>query len=421
MGDRLHPYDPDVTKVTIQASPTPSVDAFSRWRVSNPTTLFDSKQIFDNQPLFWDEELESGASITSAHAVNLAATTITSTTNTAGVFTRQTFRRFNYQPGKSQQIVMTGVLQGSGGGTGVIRRIGYFDDNNGVFIEDNAGVVSMVIRSKTTGSVVDTKVPQSQWHDPLDGVGSSIEVIDWSKTQIFMFDFEWLGVGTVRFSIATEGQMNLIHDVHNANLTATVYMSTPNLPMRYQMVTANPSAASTMICMCGTVMSEGGQDNTGVLRSESTSGTHVDMEVQDTIYAVVGIKLKSTHLGATIKIVDAALQLQTGSHKIEWLLIFNPSVAGTFTYGDLANSAVQTATGTATSIVTGGVVVTRGWMESGGQQAGNAASDSKSIDNTLLLGADISNAVDTLVLAARPIGGSTNVDVEGALTWRELS
>lgn len=419
--NRNYPYAPDVINATIATHTSPSVDAFSRWRVSNPTTIFDSKQIFDNQPLFWDEELESGADITSTHSVNKAATTITSTINTAGVFTRQTFRRFNYQPGKSQQIVMTGILQESGGGTGILRRIGYFDDSNGIFIEDNAGVISLVIRSKTSGSVVDTKTPQAKWDDPLNGNGPSRVLIDWSKTQIFFFDMEWLGVGTVRFGMAQAGTLIAVHNVNHANVDTTVYMSTPNLPLRYQMATANPSAASKMSAMCGTVMSEGGIDDTGVLRYKSTSGTHVDMLTENLIYAVVGIQLKTTHLGATIHIVDAALTLLTASKQVEWILVFNPSVAGTFTYADETNSAVRTATGTDSSVVTGGTIITGGFLESGGQQAGRAASGSKEVPNALLLGADISNNVDSIVLAARPINGSSGIDMEGALTWRELS
>ncbi len=407
--------------VSIVSASSPSVDAFGRWRVSNPTTVFDSKQIFDNQPLFWDEELESGGGISSSHSADLAATTITSTTNTAGTFTRQTFRRFNYQPGKSQLIVMTGVLQPSTGGTGITRRIGYFDDDNGIFIEDAEGTINMVIRSNVTGSPVDVKVPQSQWHDPMDGSGESRVAVDWSKTQIFSFDFEWLGVGTVRFSLTNEGRPLLAHGVHNANTSATVYMSTPNLPCRYQMVTANPSAQSTLLCMCATVMSEGGTDQTGILRYKSTAGTHVDMLTENVIYALVGIRLKAAALAGTVKLIDAAVMLVTGSHKIEWLLVFNPSVAGTFTYSDEANSIVQTATGTTDSVVTGGTFITGGFMESGGQQSGNAASDSRAIDNTLLLGADISGNVDSIVLAARPIATSSAVDMEAALSWRELS
>ena len=117
--------EPRVRGVT--AIDSAAIDAFGRWRVSAPLTLFDSKLIgVDDAPLFWDEALESGADITaSTPTADKPYIDLASSETTAGVFTRQTFMRFNYQPGKSQQILMTGVLDLSGGGTGVERRIGF--------------------------------------------------------------------------------------------------------------------------------------------------------------------------------------------------------------------------------------------------------------------------------------------------------
>ena len=36
---------------SIRAADSPSIDAFGRWRTSEPLTVFDSKLILDNQPL----------------------------------------------------------------------------------------------------------------------------------------------------------------------------------------------------------------------------------------------------------------------------------------------------------------------------------------------------------------------------------
>ena len=80
----------------------PASDAFGRLRTSEPYTIFDSKQIFDNQPLFWDDQEESGSGTTSVHDADAARTRIGVANTTAGKRTRQTFMRFNYQPGKSQ-------------------------------------------------------------------------------------------------------------------------------------------------------------------------------------------------------------------------------------------------------------------------------------------------------------------------------
>ncbi|KKK86494.1 hypothetical protein LCGC14_2762690, partial [marine sediment metagenome] len=263
--------------VEIKAQDSTSSDAFGRWRVSNPATLFDSKQIFDNQPLFWDEELESGADITSAHSADTASTVITYDGGaTGGTYTRQTFMRFNYQPGKSQQIMMTGILDRSGGGVGIQRRIGMFDDDNGLFFEDDAGIIGVTRRTNVTGTPADNTVAQSSWnHDVMDGNGPSGIDINWDKFQIFFIDFEWLGAGRVRMCIVVHGQVYLVHEFLNSNILDKVYMSTPNLPLRYQIIAAGSSAASTMEAGCGTVTTEGGLQDTGVLRYKSTEGTHI--------------------------------------------------------------------------------------------------------------------------------------------------
>ncbi|HEG44640.1 hypothetical protein LCGC14_1021810 [marine sediment metagenome] len=405
--------------VNITAQDSTSIDAFGRWRVSNPFALFDSKQIFDNQPLFWDEELESGASISSAHSVDTASTVITSTINVAGVFTRQTFMRFNYQPGKSQQVMMTGILDRSGGGTGVERRIGVFDDDNGLFFEFDNVTAGVTRRTNVTGTPVDNTVTQASWnHDKMDGTGPSGITVDWEKFQIFFIDFEWLGVGRVRMCLIHHGIVHVVHEFLGSNILDKVYMSTPNLPLRFQIVTTGSSPASEIEAGCATVASEGGQQDTGVLRYKSTSGTHVDLATQDVIYAIVGIRLKATHLGATISLVDVSLTEHQGSKFYEWLLIFNPTVADTFAYSALTNSAIETATGATANTVTGGTIITGGFASSA-QKGGTSIA--QSVQNALRLGADISNVVDEIVLCVRPVGGSTGIDIEGSITWREGS
>lgn len=390
------------------------LDTFGRVRVSTPETLFDSKLIFDDAPLFWDEELESGASISSSHSVNEAAVTITSTLDTAGLFTRQTFRRFNYQPGKSQLIFMTFVLDDSGGGTGVERRVGLFDDDNGLFLYDDEGTYKLVRRTNVTGTPVDNEVAQSSWSlDPMDGTGPSGITLDFTKTQILVIDFEWLGVGRVRIGFNIDEVTYYVHEFLNANNLSDVYMSTPNLPLRFQLETQATSAASTLKCICCSVMSEGGKEDLGVVRYVSTAGTHVDANSDGTLYAVLGLRLKTTHLGASIKILQASIITDTNNDSFEWVLVFNPTVAGTFTYSDVdTESALQYATGATANTVTGGYAIT------GGHGFSDIASSSE-ISNALRLGAAIDGTRDEIVLCVRPVN-STNLDIEGGLTWREL-
>lgn len=105
-------------------------DAFGRARVSSPETLFDSKLSTANYALFWNFSQVSGT-CTSTYSKARASNTLAVAENTAGRGVWQTKQRFNYQPGKSQLVMMTGVPPGVK--TGITARIGIFDDDNGLF------------------------------------------------------------------------------------------------------------------------------------------------------------------------------------------------------------------------------------------------------------------------------------------------
>ena len=282
-------------------------------------------------------------------------------------------------------------------------------------------MVKVVLRGKMSGSPVDTVISQSNWNlDKMDGTGLSGITLDFSKSQIYFFDMEWLGVGRGRYGFFHNGVPIYCHETLNSNVISTVYMSTPNLPIRFSIENDWAGAATTMAQICATVISEGGSDDMGILRYKSTEGTHVDCDVENTIYAIVGIRLKSTHLGGNIKIQRIAIQLTTSSETGEWIWILNPTIAGTFTYADETNSVVQTATGALANTVTNGTKVTGGFAESssGGFGSGGIVSP---IPNALLLGALIDGTVDEMVLCWRPNGGTSGHDIEGSITWREFN
>jgi hypothetical protein len=402
----------------VRADDSVSVDAFGRWRVSNPTTIFDSKQIFDNLPLFWDEELESGAGITSAWSKDTASTVITSTANTAGVFTRQTFMRFNYQPGKSQLIMMSGILAKSGGGAGAQCRFGVFDDENGMFFAGIFNVPNVVRRTNVSGTPVDNEVPQSSWNvDKMDGTGPSGVTVDFSKVQTFCTDYQWSS-GRVRMCLVIDGTGLVVHEFLSANTLDAAFMSTPNLPLRIQMVTTSDSPESSMETIDSTVISEGGTNQLGSLRYVSTGGTHLVATTENIIYAVLGFRLKSTHLGATILMAGISIAEHVGGKEYEWMLIANPLVASTFTYVGETNSAVEVAVGVAANTVTGGTQIGGGYGSSA-QKGG--AQTAEEISSAVRLGAAIDGTQTTTVLCVRPVGGTSGLNIEAGVVCRELS
>ncbi len=100
-------------------------------------------------------------------------------------------------PGKSQ-LILSSVVMGAAQ-AGVIKRTGYYDDYNGIFIEqDQTGSLQLVIRSSTngTGSITEERVKQENWS--INTLLSGDFVLDITKSQLFYIDFQWLAVGRVR-------------------------------------------------------------------------------------------------------------------------------------------------------------------------------------------------------------------------------
>ena len=400
--------------ITLGGDATPLGDAFGRLRISNPTTLFDSKQIYDNQPLLWDDQEVSGSGTSSSYSLNEARTRISVGASTAGKRIRQTFMRFNYQPGKSQLIVMTGVM--GAGLSGITQEIGYFDDDNGMFFRCEDGVLKVVCRTKTSGTAVDVEVIQSDWNiNKMDGTGDPGFNLDLSKTQIFFFDIEWLGVGRVRAGFFLDGEPYYCHEFLNANVLDKVYMSTPNLPLRYSIENDGTGIAANLDHICATVISEGGSQDTGVLRSYNMGNPTINANTVGTKYALIGIRLKSATIGASVKLNLTSILPTTSDHFI-WEIIFDPTVAGTFTYSDQTNSVVQIAEGDttgnpSTNTVTGGTVFQSGYGV-------DTVPVNEALDNAIRLGAAIDGTRNEIVLAVIPL--TINLDIHGSLSWREI-
>jgi hypothetical protein len=139
--------------------------------------------------------------------------------------------------------------------------------------------------------------------------------------------------------------------------------------------------------------------------------------VADTIYALIGVRLKSTHFDTTIW--DEAINVMNETAQdFEWMLLLNPTVAGTFTYADVANSALQVAYGVTANTITEDswdVMFGSGFMKNT-NQAGSPVSTV--VDTSLRIGSTIAGVPDELVLAVRPLGAGA--DIQGSITVREI-
>jgi hypothetical protein len=252
--------DEDTILSTSQGD-TGSIDAFGRSRISEPETLFDSSFEYDLQPLFWDTSLSGGADI--AHDSDKHAASMTVSGSAAGTAILQSFVYCPYQKGKSQRTIATFVLGARA--NGITRRVGYFDASDGVFFEQTNDGLFLVLRSSTSGGVVNTRVSQADWSQNSfsgdgDKVGEANPIdLDETRRQILDIDVEWLGVGRVRYGFNIDGKTVYAHYVNNANAgPAAPYMRSGTLPVRYEIVNDGTGAASELIAICAAVFSEGG-------------------------------------------------------------------------------------------------------------------------------------------------------------------
>lgn len=397
------------TSILSRIGDSPAIDAFERLRVTNPYTVFDSKQLFDTQPLIWNNSLTSASA---TYNTNQASTTLSISAAT-GVAIRQTFRRFQYQPGKSQLILMTGAL--GAGVANAIKRIGYFDDNNGVFFEQSGTTLRIVRRTNTSGTPADNTVNQADWNlDRLDGTGPSGVTLNPAFTQIFIIDFQWLGVGRVRFGIMVDGAIIYCHEMNHANNMPTAYMSTPNLPVRYELRTTADATAS-LLHICSAVIAEGGLEPGGYQFSVDRADTPLITNNDAQIYPLVAIRLKSDYLGATVNILNISI-LATTNAAFRWVLLLDPTVTGTaFSFSSVTNSALEADVARLnTTTITGGTQLTSGYSLQTNEANMNLIQPTE-----LSLGATIAGVANIIVLGVQRLGVAAET-FYGAIGWREL-
>lgn len=387
-----------------------AVDAFGRARSSQPYTLFDSQNRYaaDNQ---FDTSTATGGSTT--WQANESTVDLNVTTSSGSEVVRQTYRVFPYQPGKSLLIFATFVM--AAGKTNLRQRVGYFNPNNGVFLQQSGTTVSFVLRSYTGGSASDARtVNQADWNgDKLDGSGDSGYTLDLTKAQILFFDLEWLGVGSVRCGFVIDGKFVIAHTFNNANDLAKVYMTTAILPVRYEITNTGATAtSSTLKQICSTVISEGGYQQVAaplVARRTTPYAT-----LGTSFVPLVSIRLASDALGAVV-LPNVVNVLPTSNGDYEIALIKNTTLTGaswdTTTFQNVDYDVAATA-------LTGGTIVQTDYSKSSPQSTTPVLA-SAGYNFDLQLGVSLAGVSDIYTVAVRTLSGTG--DAVGSLSFYDLT
>lgn len=373
-------------------------DAAGRSRVSLVTTLGDYKLLYDKNALLYDEEVNG----TGTSTYNSSKTAVTLATAASGDFAiRQTKQWHNYQSGKSHFVEFT--FQDLTAQTNVTKRAGYFStstaspwtaNRDGVYLESSGG--SVVLKVDKDGSNVYT--------------GSNITGVDWSKFTIAILDFLWLGGSTVRLWLIQNGKITLADSYNHAGNTADVMMLSPNQPIRYE-IRQDGAGSGTLDTICSQVASEGSQNEIGTTVAIDNATTSVTATTAGTIYALKGYRLQSARRGVVTEVESLSIQNTNNNRNFRYVLLLNPSVAGTFTYANVTNSSIQEATGVTANTATGGFQLWSGY-------GGDGAALNTAVKTALKVGSKIDGTMDELVLCVQ--GLQNNQDFVGALNILEF-
>jgi hypothetical protein len=308
----------------IQFADTAQNDAFGRLRTSEITSLLELKHVYDKQPFLEDEVVNgNGTSNKELPAIQLAVTT-------AGDYViRQSFNSAPYQPGKSQifEASFANLDVSLANKDYIIKRVGYFTSDitnpynsefDGFFLESTGDTNGVKFCIYNQGTLVE-EASQTDWlttdWDPAN--------IDWTATQLMMVDYQWLGVGRVRFYMVLDGVPRLFFERTAANQDSSAYMLSPNKPIRYELRCITENASDTFDQICSQVSMEGSLNNLYKLASFANVSSAISI-ARNRICGILGFRLdNSDYRGVVAKLRNYSV-LQTTNDNYVLRIIKNP-------------------------------------------------------------------------------------------------
>jgi len=401
--------------VSINFADTASIDSFSRLRVSLPTGLFDAQMTYNLAPLIF-ESIASGANATVTHnTVNRDALMTFNTTPTGGQAFMQSYEFIPYQPGKSQLAFITFNMEG--GVADCLKFAGLSDGINGFEFQLNGTTPQMVLYSNS-GNGTQTIV-QDNWNiDKLNGTGTSGKVIDFSKVQIFVIDFQALYVGRVRVGFDIDGLVYYVHEFLHSNEIEDPYIQTANLPIRCGM-TCTGTVSTTMNFICSSVISEGGASEVrGRGHSIEGSGTAGN----NTRAHILSLRPKTTFNSLTNRTkfdLDSVSFLVTGTNPVLFEVVLGQAITGTTTYTDVnTNYSAFEYNNAGTISGSPGLVIYSSYTADTDKASAAAITD---VNSRYPITLDLSGAVrslGTISILATGLGGTSAC--RALFNWREI-
>lgn len=343
-------------------------DAFGRFRVSQPFTLFDSFHRYQDNGRI--SQYTTGTNSTSTHSLEQGCIIASIGTGTGAAVYRESSKVFAYQPGKSLLVLETFVMGPAKSGLRI--RYGYFDTSNGHYLERDGNEIYFVRRTTSyTGAVTEQRIAKADWNlNRLDGTDASKITLDLSVAQILFNQFEWLGVGSVTQGFVINGEFVPCHrwDWANQPGSTSTYMATACLPIRAEIEnTTSTTSTSQLKLICASVISEGGYELRGRPRSVGHGiSTPYNLASRNVVYPIFTMRLKSARLGGIVLPKNFTVGIDTAANYRYTIVTGGVTAGGTWT-DQVPDSSVEYKLN-ATSI-SGGNTVEMGYINASNQSS----------------------------------------------------
>jgi hypothetical protein len=387
---------------------TAQIDAFGRTRTSETTSLLALNHVYSLQ-----DDLETSSIVGGGASVfsdGLSGVTLQILLSGDHVI-RQSRCSAPYQPGKSQ--IFEASFSNMTVDFGVTKRIGAFDSDtsgdfstglDGFFLESDGFTHSFNIYS---GGNLVVQEGADNWLTSDYNYAD----IDWTQSQLMMVDYQWLGVGRVRFYMVMEGIPRLFYEythANNANKSAGVYMLRPNKPIRYEIRATGALGSSELVQICSQISTEGSLND--LYKTVSLLQPDTDTLVKSKDWGLMGFRLAAGYSGVKAYMKNFSL-VQLGGKNISCAIkiIRNPGFKTAFTWNQIPDTPIEYAIPVSGNDVSGSdgiemytYIANASFSDSGPLNIGDSAYST---------GFSIEGVADEFWLCARPLGTNTSFAV----------
>lgn len=204
-------------------------DSHETLQVANRDYYFSSQFQYSTRPDLWDTRIIGNGSVNH----NQSNQNVEISVGIGASVLRRTTKLIPYFTGRVVQMTFSGKFDPSVKDT-VTQKVGIYDDLNGLYFQLDSGGLRFVV--KNNGEISNYSYQENWNQDKLDGTGPSGIILDPTKFQVGVIEYEWYGSGRVKFGVIIEDKIIWAHFFDFANSLTSPYIGTAILPISYEVI-----------------------------------------------------------------------------------------------------------------------------------------------------------------------------------------